>query len=116
MSGFKSLKQKNGKSNSYSSYPYKVPVNYKALQHTKIKELQVRMMKWVSWVDDNKILNSFSLNSKIDDIEINRKKWQDRFTFTLKCQKKAGKLNKTDIMLLNNYWRNYNEKKLTNNA
>ena len=41
----------------YKSYPYTVPINHKALQHTKIKELQVRMMKWVSWYKDEKIRN-----------------------------------------------------------
>ena len=39
----------------YKSYPYTVPVNHKALQHTRIKELQVRMMRWVSWYKDEKI-------------------------------------------------------------
>jgi len=53
MSKFKKLKEPLN--NTYSSYPYRVPVNIKALQHTKIKELQVRMMRWVSWYKDEKI-------------------------------------------------------------
>ena len=61
----------------YKSYPYTVPVNHKALQHTRIKELQVRMMKWSAWVRDEHIPN----------MEIDRDKWQDRFTFTLRCQR-----------------------------
>ena len=43
--------------NKYKSYPYTVPINHKALQHTKIKELQVRMMKWSAWVTDERIPN-----------------------------------------------------------
>ena len=66
----------------YKSHPYTVPVNHKALQHTRIKELQVRMMKWSAWVRDERIPN----------MEIDKDKWQDRFTFTLRCQKKAGRL------------------------
>ena len=68
MSKFKSLKEPPN--NTYSSYPYKVPVNIKALQHTRIKELQVRMMKWSAWVNDNRIPNR----------ELDKDKWQHRFT------------------------------------
>ena len=97
MSGFKSLKQQYMESNRYSSHPYKVPVNHKALQHTRIKELQVRMMKWVSWYKDE----------KIRDRTIDKDKWQDRFTFSLRCQKRAGKLTSDELKQLNYYWKIY---------
>ena len=84
-------------SNTYSSYPYRVPVNHKALQHTRIKELQVRMMRWVSWYKDEKIRNR----------TIDKNKWQDRFTFTLRCQKKAGRLREDELKQLNYYWKIY---------
>ena len=87
----------------YKSYPYTIPINHKALQHTKIKELQVRMMKWAAWVKDERIPNK----------EIDKDKWQDRFTFTLKCQKRAGKLTKGELEQLNDYWKIYDEKRLT---
>ena len=82
----------------YKSYPYTVPVNHKALQHTKIKELQVRMMRWSAWVKDERIPNT----------EIDRDKWQHRFTFTLRCQKRAGRLTKGELEQLNHYWKIYN--------
>ena len=85
-------------SNTYSSYPYRVPVNHKALQHTRIKELQVRMMRWVSWYKDEKIRNR----------TIDKDKWQDRFSFTLRCQRRAGKLTKGELEQLNLYWKIYN--------
>ena len=97
MSKFKSLKQQYEESNRYSSYPYKVPINHKALQHTKIKELQVRMMKWLAWARDERIPN----------VEVDKDKWQDRFTFTLRCDKRAGKLNKGELEQLNYYWKVY---------
>ena len=100
MSGFKSLKEQYGESNRYSSHPYKVPVNHKALQHTRIKELQVRMMKWSAWVNDERIPNK----------EIDKDKWKDRFTFTLRCQKRAGKLTSDELKQLNYYWRIYETK------
>ena len=81
----------------YKSHPYTVPVNHKALQHTRIKELQVRMMKWSAWVRDERIPN----------MEIDKDKWQDRFTFTLRCQKKAGRLRKYELKQLNYYWKIY---------
>ena len=83
----------------YKSHPYTVPVNHKALQHTKIKELQVRMMKWSAWVTDERIPN----------MEIDKNKWQDRFTFTLRCQKRAGKLTKGELEQLNHYWKIYEQ-------
>ena len=83
--------------NKYKSYPYTIPINHKALQHTKIKELQVRMMKWSAWVKDERIPNK----------EIDKDKWQDRCTFTLKCQKRAGKLNKQELEMLNRLWKVY---------
>jgi len=84
----------------YKSHPYTVPVNHKALQHTKIKELQVRMMKWSAWVSDERIPN----------MEIDRDKWQDRFTFTLRCQSRAGKLTKGELEQLNHYWKIYEQR------
>ena len=87
----------------YKSYPYTIPINHKALQHTKIKELQVRMMKWAAWVKDERIPNK----------EIDKDKWQDRFTFSLRCQKRAGELTKGELEQLNHYWKIYDEKKLT---
>ena len=81
----------------YKSHPYTVPVNHKALQHTRIKELQVRMMRWSAWVKDERIPN----------MEIDKDKWQDRFTFTLRCQKKAGRLRKDELKQLNYYWKIY---------
>ena len=81
----------------YKSYPYTVPVNHKALQHTRIKELQVRMMKWSAWVKDERIPN----------MEIDKDKWQDRFAFTLRCQKRAGKLTRGELEQLNLYWKIY---------
>jgi len=100
MSKFKDYKLKD---NTYSSYPYRVPVNIKALQHTKIKELQVRMMRWVSWYKDE----------KIRDRTIDKDKWQHRFSFTLRCQKRAGKLNKQELEMLNRLWKVYDEKRPT---
>ena len=84
----------------YKSHPYTVPVNHKALQHTKIKELQVRMMRWSAWVTDERIPNR----------EIDKNKWQDRFTFTLRCQKRAGKLTKGELEQLNHYWKIYEQR------
>ena len=84
----------------YKSHPYTVPVNHKALQHTKIKELQVRMMRWSAWVTDERIPN----------MEIDKNKWQDRFTFTLRCQKRAGKLTKGELEQLNHYWKIYEQR------
>ena len=80
--------------NGYKSCPYTVPVNRKALHHTRIKELQVRMMRWISWVKDERIPNK----------EMDKDKWQHRFTFTLKCGKRAGKLNKQELEMLNRLW------------
>ena len=84
----------------YKSHPYTVPVNHKALQHTRIKELQVRMMKWSAWVRDERIPN----------MEIDKNKWQDRFTFTLRCQRKAGRLRKDDLKQLNHYGNLYEQR------
>ena len=84
----------------YKSHPYTVPVNHKALQHTRIKELQVRMMKWSAWVRDERIPN----------MEIDKDKWQDRFTFTLRCQRKAGRLRKAELKQLNHYWKIYEQR------
>ena len=81
----------------YKSYPYTVPINHKALQHTRIKELQVRMMRWVSWDKDE----------KSRDRTIDKDKWQHRFSFTLRCQKRAGKLNKQELEMLNRLWKVY---------
>ena len=89
--------------NKYKSYPYTIPINHKALQHTKIKELQVRMMRWVSWYKDE----------KIRDRTIDKDKWQHRFTFTLRCQKRAGKLNTQELEMLNRLWKIYEAKRLT---
>ena len=89
--------------NKYKSYPYTVPINHKALQHTRIKELQVRMMKWSAWVKDERIPNK----------EVDKDKWQDRFTFSLRCQKRAGKLTKGELEQLNDYWKIYDENRLT---
>ena len=84
----------------YKSHPYTVPINHKALQHTRIKQLQVRMMKWSAWVSDERIPN----------MEIDRNKWQDRFTFTLRCQSRAGKLTKGELEQLNHYWKIYEQR------
>ena len=81
--------------NKYKSYPYTVPINHKALHHTRIKELQVRMMRWSAWVTDERIPNK----------EMDRDKWQHRFTFTLKCGKRAGKLNTQELEMLNRLWK-----------
>ena len=89
--------------NKYKSYPYTVPINHKALQHTRIKELQVRMMKWVSWYKDEKVRNR----------TIDKDKWQHRFQFTLRCQERAGKLTKGELEQLNHYWKVYEEGKHT---
>ncbi len=97
MSKFKTLKEPLN--NTYSSYPYRVPVNIKALQHTRIKELQVRMMRWSAWVKDNRIPNK----------ELDKDKWQHRFTFTLRCGKRAGKLSKEELKMLNRLWKVYNQ-------
>ena len=87
----------------YKSYPYTVPINHKALQHTKIKELQVRMMKWISWYKDEKIRNR----------TVDKDKWQHRFLFHLRCDKRAGKLTKGELQQLNHYWKVYEEGKHT---
>ena len=84
----------------YKSHPYTVPINHKALQHTRIKELQVRMMKWSAWVSDERIPN----------MEIDRNKWQDRFTFTLRCQRRAGRLTKGELEQLKYYWKTYEQR------
>jgi hypothetical protein len=97
MSKFKTLKEPLN--NTYSSYPYRVPVNIKALQHTRIKELQVRMMRWSAWVKDNRIPNK----------ELDKDKWQHRFTFTLRCQRRAGKLTEEELKMLNRLWKVYNQ-------
>ena len=89
--------------NKYKSYPYTVPINHKALQHTRIKELQVRMMRWSAWVTDERIPNK----------EMDKDKWQHRFTFTLKCGKRAGKLNTQELEMLNRLWKIYEAKRLT---
>ena len=89
--------------NKYKSYPYTVPINHKALQHTKTKELQVRMMKWSAWVKDERIPNK----------EIDKDKWRHRFTFTLKCEKRAGELSKDELKMLNRLWKIYGKEKLT---
>ena len=81
----------------YKSYPYTIPINHKALQHTRIKELQVRMIKSVAWYKDEKI------RDRTDD----KDKWQHRFSFTLRCQKRAGKLNKQELEMLNRLWKVY---------
>ena len=104
MSKFKKLKEPLN--NTYSSYPYRVPVNIKALQHTKIKELQVRMMRWSAYVKDNRIPNR----------ELDKDKWQHRFTFTLKCQKRAGELNKEELKMLNRLWKIYNNYETKSNT
>ena len=95
MSKFKTSKEPSD--NTYSSYPYRVPVNHKALQHTKIKELQVRMMKWSAWVTDERIPN----------MSVEKDRWQHRFTFTLKCDKRAGELSKEELKMLNRLWKVY---------
>jgi len=94
--------------NKYKSYPYTIPINHKALQHTKIKELQVRMMKWSAYVKDYK-----PTKNGIGSIVLHKNKWQDRFTFSLRCQKRAGKLTKGELEQLNDYWKIYDEKRLT---
>jgi len=86
--------------NTYKSYPHTIPINKKALHYTKIKELQVRMMKWSAWVKDEHIPNK----------ELDTNKWRHRFTFTLKCQKRAGKLTKEELQQLNRYWKIYEER------
>ena len=98
MSRFKSLKEQYG--DRYISHPYTVPINKKAYHHTKIKALQVRMMKWSAWVRDERIPN----------MEIDKNKWQDRFTFTLRCQSRAGKLTKGELEQLNHYWKIYEQR------
>tara|TARA_S200002703_G_C3597476_1_gene183526 strand:- start:25 stop:321 length:297 start_codon:yes stop_codon:yes gene_type:complete len=92
----------------YKSYPYTVPINHKALQHTKIKELQVRMMRWAAYVKDHK-----PTKNGIGSIVLHKNKWQDRFTFSLRCQKRAGKLTKGELEQLNDYWKIYDENRLT---
>tara|TARA_R100000084_G_scaffold81055_1_gene37486 strand:+ start:240 stop:461 length:222 start_codon:yes stop_codon:yes gene_type:complete len=71
----------------------------KGLHHTRIKKLQVRMMEWVSWYRDQKIRNR----------TVDKDKWQDRFTFTLRCDKRAGKLTSDELRQLNYYWKIYGE-------
>ena len=94
--------------NKYKSYPYTVPINHKALQHTKIKELQVRMMKWAAYVKDYK-----PTKNGIGSIVFHKNKWQDRFTFSLRCQKRAGEVVRAELEQLNYYWKIYDEKRLT---
>ena len=98
LTNYVNLKFKEPSNNTYRSYPYRVPVNIKALQHTRIKELQVRMMRWSAWVKDERIPNR----------ELDKDKWQDRFTFTLRCGKRAGKLTKQELEMLNRLWKVYN--------
>ncbi len=74
----------------------------KARDHIKIKELQVRMVKWLEWVKKNK-----PKYNGIGSIVLHTNKWQDRFTFTLRCDKRAGKLTKGELGKLNLYWKIY---------
>ncbi len=92
----------------YKSYPYTIPVHHKALQHTRIKELQVRMMRWSAWVEDYK-----PTRNGIGSIVLHKNKWQHRFTFTLRCQRRAGKLNKQELEMLNRLWKVYDYKRLS---
>ena len=92
----------------YKSYPYTIPINHKALQHTRIKELQVRMMRWAAYVKDHK-----PTKNGIGSIVLHKNKWQDRFTFSLRCQKRAGKLNAQELEMLNRLWKVYDEKRPT---
>ena len=55
------------------------------------------MMKWAAWVKDEKIRNRV----------VDKDKWQHRFSFTLRCQKRAGKLNKQELEMLNRLWKIY---------
>ena len=55
------------------------------------------MMEWVSWYKDEKIRNR----------TVDKDKWQDRFTFTLRCDKRAGKLTPDELKQLNYYWKIY---------
>jgi len=61
------------------------------------------MMRWAAWVKDERIPNK----------EIDKDKWQHRFTFTLRCQKRAGKLNAQELEMLNRLWKVYDEKRPT---
>ena len=56
------------------------------------------MMEWVSWYKGEKIRNR----------TVDKDKWQDRFTFTLRCDKRAGKLTPDELKQLNYYWKIYN--------
>ena len=55
------------------------------------------MMEWVSWYKDEKIRNR----------TVDKDKWQDRFTFTLRCDRRAGKLTSDELKQLNYYWKIY---------
>ena len=61
------------------------------------------MMKWSAWVTDERIPNK----------EMDKDKWQHRFQFTLRCQKRAGKLNTQELEMLNRLWKIYEAKRLT---
>jgi hypothetical protein len=39
---------------------------------------------------------------------LDKDKWQDRFTFTLKCNKRAGELSGEELEMLNRLWKVYN--------
>jgi len=108
LSNYVNSKFKEPLNNTYSSYPYRVPVNIKALQHTRIKELQVRMMRWSAYVTDNK-----PKYNGIGSIVLHKNKWQDRFTFSLRCQKRVGELTKGELEQLNYYWKIYNPERLS---
>ena len=58
------------------------------------------MMRWSAWVTDERIPN----------MEIDKNKWQDRFTFTLRCQKRAGELSQDELKQLNHYWKIYEQR------
>ena len=60
----------------------------------KLKSLQLAMIKWLK-------------GKGIDKTKEHNDTWQERFTYVLNCEKKD--LDKDDIKMLNNLWREYGQ-------
>ena len=60
----------------------------------KLKSLQLAMISWLE-------------GKGIDKTKEHNDTWQERFTYVLNCEKKD--LDKDDIKMLNNLWREYGQ-------
>jgi len=60
----------------------------------KLKSLQLAMISWLE-------------GKGLDKTKEHNDTWQERFTYVLNCEKKD--LDKDDIKMLNNLWREYGQ-------